>query len=69
MNKVVNLFRVFEAKELLTHTVRCVLCPECVEGVLQISNLMEHLFLLENIRFKAKQIHKDGQTKNVEPGT
>ena len=42
VNKAVNLFRVFEAKELLTHAVRCVLCPQCVEGVLQISSLMKH---------------------------
>ena len=42
VNKVVNLFRVFEAKELLTHAVRCVLCPKCVEGVLKISNLIKH---------------------------
>ena len=62
VKKVVNLFRVFEAKELLTHAVRCVLCPQCVEGVLQISSLMEHWFLQENIRFKAKQISKDRHT-------
>ena len=38
VNKVVNLFRVFEAKEFLTHTVRCVLCPQCVEGILKLSS-------------------------------